>query len=249
MPLVIMVAGSLRAPGLAPPDGFELIPNPLWRFNYRAVFALIPMWTYLRNSLLVVAVAVPMTVLVASWAWFPIAVADAARRKRLIVVSMVVLMIPVSALWIPRFVLFRWTGVLDTLVPLVAPALMATTPFYVLVFALAYARIPRELFEAARLEGLSPFGIWRKVAWPLATPAAFAIALLAFIWHWSNFVDPLLYLSSESHFTVALGLRALQTLEPANHPILLAGSVLATAPPVLAFFAAQRAFFTRTLEV
>ncbi len=149
----------------------------------------------------------------------------------------------------PRFVMFRWLGLLDTLWPVIAPALMATTPFYVLLFALAYSRIPATLFEAARLEGLSPFAIWRKVAWPLAVPAAFAVAVLAFAWHWANFIDPLLYVSSPEKLTVSVGLRALQTLEPTNHPILLAASVMVTAPPVVAFLAAQRSFFTRTLGV
>jgi multiple sugar transport system permease protein len=159
------------------------------------------------------------------------------------------LMIPLSALWVPRFVMFRWAGLIDTLWPLMLPALMATTPFYVLLFALSYARVPKELYEAARLENMSPLAIWRRVAWPLAKPTAFAVAVLAFTWHWSNFVDPLLYLSSAENFTVTLGLRALQTLEPTNHPILLAGAVLVSLPPIIAFLAAQRSFFAKTLEV
>jgi ABC-type glycerol-3-phosphate transport system permease component len=188
-----------------------------------------------------------VTVLVASWAGFAIARAKGATRARLILFSVIAVMVPISALWVPRFVMFRWLGLVDTLVPLMAPAVMATTPFFVLVFAVVYARIPKELYEAAVLEGMSPLAIWRSVAWPLGRPAAFAIAVLAFVFHWSNFVDPLLYLSTESSFTVPLGLRALQTLEPTNHPILMAASVIAAAPAVIAFLAAQRAFFTKTL--
>ncbi len=248
-PLVFMILGSLRAPGLPPPDGFELVPQTTTPRNYETVFAFVPLGTYLVNSLILVAVAVPVTVLVASWAGFAIASATPRVRRRLVVLSVVALMIPLSALWVPRFVLFKWLGLIDTLWPLMAPALMATTPFYVLLFALAYSRIPPALFEAARLEGLSPFGIWRRVAWPLAVPSALAVAVLAFAWHWSNFVDPLLYLSSGDNLTVSLGLRALQTLEPTNHPILLAASVMVTAPPVIAFLLAQRSFFSRTLGV
>jgi multiple sugar transport system permease protein len=249
VPLAYMVAGSLRTPGLPPPDGIELLPSPLSWSNYRIVFDFVPLWSFLRNSLIVVAVAVPVTVLVASWAGFSIARARGAQRARLILISVIALMVPISALWVPRFVMFRWLGLVDTLVPLMAPSLMATTPFYVLVFALVYSRVPKELYEAALLEGMSPLTVWRTVAWPLGKPAAFAVAVLAFVFHWSNFVDPLLYLSSESSYTLPLGLRALQTLEPTNHPILLAASVIATAPAVIAFLAAQRAFFTRTLGV
>ena len=248
-PLVFMALGSLRAPGLPPPDGFELIPRDATWSNFKTVFAFVPLGRHLVNSLLVVAVAVPVTVVVASWAGFAIATATPRARRLLIGLSVVALMVPLSALWVPRFVMFRWAGLIDTLWPLMLPALMATTPFYVLLFALSYARLPKGLFEAARLENLSPFGVWRKVAWPLAKPTAFAVAVLAFTWHWANFVDPLLYLSSGERFTVPLGLRALQTLEPTNHPILLAGAVMVSLPPVIAFLAAQRSFFTKTLEV
>lgn len=246
-PLAFMVAGSLRQPGLPPPDGFELVPDPVQTRNYRDVTLFVPMWTYVRNSAIVVAVAVPVTVLVASWAGFAIATARRRTRRFLIALSLVCLMVPVSALWVPRFVMFEWAGILDTFVPLMLPALMATSPFYVLLFALVYARIPRELFEAAALERLSPLATWRRIAWPLARPAAFAVAMLAFVFHWSNFVDPLLYLSEQRLYTVPLGLRSLHALEPTLHPILLAASVVVTLPGVIAFFLAQRTFLSKTV--
>lgn len=246
-PLAFMVAGSLRQPGLPPPDGFEFVAEPVTARNYRDVTLFVPLWTYVRNSALVVAVAVPVTVLVASWAGFAIATARPGIRRWLIAASLVCLMVPVSALWVPRFVMFEWAGILDSFVPLMLPALMATSPFYVLLFALVYARVPRELYEAAALERLSPLATWRKVAWPLARPAAFAVAMLAFVFHWSNFVDPLLYLSEQSLYTVPLGLRSLHALEPTLHPILLAASVVVTLPGVVAFFLAQRTFLTKTV--
>jgi multiple sugar transport system permease protein len=249
LPLAFMAAGSLRTPGLPPPDGFEWLPSHLRFSNYETMFFFAPLWTFLRNSLIVVAIAVPITVLIASLAGFVIATATARTRRLLVGASLIALMIPTTALWVPRFALFRWVGLIDTLIPLMMPALMATTPFYVLLFALAYARIPRALFEAARLEGLSPAQVWRKVAWPLGKPVAFAVAVLAFAFHWSNFIDPLLYLSSEQSHTISLGLRSLAALEPTNHPILLAASVFAAAPPIIAFLIAQTAFFRDTLEV
>lgn len=249
VPLAFMILGSIRTPGLPPPDGFEVVPSEIRWANYETVFQLIPMRQMLINSLVIVAIAVPVTVLVASWAGYTIATARPRTQKRLIIISLVALMVPATALWVPRFVMFRWAGLTDTIWPLVAPALMATTPFYVLIFAFAYWRIPKELYEAARVEGLSDAGIWRKVAFPLAKPAAFAVAVLAFVFHWSNFIDPLLYISTEQRATASLGLRTLQTLEPTLHPILLAAAVIVTIPPVIAFLLAQRAFFTKTLEV
>lgn len=249
LPLVFMVVGSLRTPGLPPPEGFEWLPEPLRWANYDTVFNLVPLRDYLGSSLLVVAIAVPVTVIVASWAGFAIATAAPRARLRLIVISVAALMVPLSALWVPRAVLYRWLGIIDTPWSLIAPAAMATTPFYVLIFALAYARVPKPMYEAAQLEGLSPFAVWRRVAWPLARPAAFAVAVLAFVWHWSNFVDALLYISSSDQATLPLGLRALQSLEPTNYSLLLAASVMVTLPAVVTFLLAQRAFFTKTLEV
>ncbi len=249
LPVVFMFLGSLQAPGQPPPEGFDVVPEQAHWDNYRFVTLSVDLWGQMRNSLFVVAVAVPVTVLIASWAGF--VVATASRRARVIVVvtSVVALMIPASALWVPRFVMFRWLGLVDTLWALMTPALMATSPFYVLIFALAYSRIPGQLYDAARLEGLSPLKTWAQVAWPLAKPAAFAVAMLAFIFHWSNFIDALLYVSSESRQTLPLGLRALQTLEPTLHPLMLAGAAIATIPSLAAFLIGQRALFARTLDI
>ncbi len=248
LPLFFMLAGALRRPGLAPPDGFEWLPLIRTWSNYSFAGDIVPLGTYALNSLVVVAVAVPLTVLIASWAGFAIATAEPVTRKRLVVISIVALMVPLSALWVARAALYQAAGLIDTPLALIAPALMATTPFYVLIFALAYGRVPRNVYEAAELDGLSPLQIWARVAFPLAKPAAFAVAVLAFAWHWSNFTDALLYITTAERSTLPLGLRDLYSLEPTNHPILLAGAVLVTLPAVVAFLSAQRAFFTRTLD-
>jgi multiple sugar transport system permease protein len=249
MPLAFMVLASLRFPGLPPPDGFELIPDNPTFSNYDFIFLIVPLAKQIRNSLLVVSVAVPVTVLVASMAGFAIVHATPKVRRLLILLTVGAMMVPVSALWVPRFILFKWAGFTDGLFPLMAPALMGTAPFYILIFALAYSRLPRHIFEAAQLDGCSPLRMWWKVGVPLVKPATFAVAVLAFVTHWSNFVDALIYLTSAQFHTLPLGLRQLQTLEPQNFPILLAASVVATLPAVVAFLAAQRAFFTKTLDL
>jgi multiple sugar transport system permease protein len=112
----------------------------------------------------------------------------------------------------------------------------------VLLFYWSFKRLPPELFEAARLEGLGPLAIWRRVAMPLVRPVTVAVAVLAFVFTWGNFLDPLIFLSDQERFTVPLGLRALSVLDPTNFPLLLAGSVAATLPVVLAFLYVQRYF-------
>jgi multiple sugar transport system permease protein len=244
VPLAFMVSGSLRGTGLAPPRTPELIPRQPTLENYERAFELVDLARYTLNSLIVVALAVPLTLLVASWAGFAIARLPPRARGWLVAASLVALMVPVTALLVPRFALFSWLGLTNTYVPLVAPALIGTSPFYVLLFYWAFRRIPAELYEACRLEGLSPFTVWWRVALPLVRPVTVAVAVLAAVFTWSNFLDPLIYLFDERLFTLPLGLRSLAQLDRQDFPVLLAASVIATAPVVVGFLCVQR-FFLR----
>lgn len=249
VPLIFMALGSLRPPGLPPPGGFELLPEAPTFGNFEIASRFVPVARQIFNSSIVAAFAVPLSVLVASLTGFAIVRRADRFSKVVLAVVLVTWLIPTSLLWVPRFILFKNVGLTDSLIPLIAPALIATSPFYVLLFALAYRRIDPQIFEAARLDGWSEFSIWRLVAFPLAKATALAVAVLAFVVHWSNFADPLIYLSDTDLFTLPLGLRSLQTLEPANFPILLAAACMASLPPIFAFFLAQRALFSKTLEV
>jgi multiple sugar transport system permease protein len=242
LPLVYMVTGSLRKAGLPPPRSPELVPSPLAWDNYERAFELVDLPRYAVNSLIVAAFAVPLSVLVASWAGFAMSRLTGRSRTVLIAVSLTALMVPVTALLVPRFAVFKQLGLIDTYAPLIAPALIGMSPFYVLIFYWAFQRIPEELYEAARLEGLTALQTWRRVAMPLVRPVTFAVALLAFVVTWSNFLDPLIYVFDQERFTLPLGLKLLAQLDPQNFPLLLAGAVVATAPVVVAFLAAQRYF-------
>ena len=247
LPLFFMFSGSLRQAGLPPPRTPELIPSPLAWGNYDRAFDLVDIPRYTLNSLIVVAFAVPLTVLTASWAAFAMFRLPRRWAGALIVVSLVALMIPLTALLVPRFVMFRHLHLIDNpdwfpYIPLIAPAIMGTSPFYVLLYYWSFKRLPQELFEASRLEGLGPLSIWWRVAMPLVRPVTVAVAVLAFVFTWSNFLDPLIFLSEQEEFTVPLGLRALSVLDATNFPLLLAGSVAATLPVILAFLYVQRHF-------
>jgi len=164
-------------------------------------------------------------------------------RRWLIGLSVLMLFVPAAALWVPRVVLLRGLGLADTPLTVALLALAGTTPFYVLLFALAYSRIPASLLEAATLEGLSPLAVWRRIALPLARPAVVAVAALSGLYYWSTFMDPLTLVSSPENWPVSLGLRTLSEMETALYPIYLAAAVLVTAPALLAFGLAQRSFF------
>jgi multiple sugar transport system permease protein len=249
LPLVFMVTGSLRRPGLPPPRAPELVPRDPSLEAYRQAFDLVDLGRYALNSLLVAALVVPLSVLVASWAGFAMSRLPERHARGLVAASLVALMVPLTALLVPRFALFRALGLTDSYWPLVAPALLGFSPFYVLLFYWSFRRVPRELVEAARLEGLSPLRTWRRVAMPLVRPVTTAVALLVFVFSWGNFLDPLVYLFDERLFTLPLGLRALAQLDRQNFPLLLAGSVAATLPVLVAFLYLQRFFLEEGVRV
>jgi multiple sugar transport system permease protein len=247
LPLVFLVTGSLRKAGLPPPRTAELVPEDPTLENYRRAFELVDLARYTFNSALVVAIAVPLTLLFASWAGFAMARLPRRAAAWLVAASLVSLMVPITALLVPRFAIFSWLGLTNTYVPLVAPALIGMSPFYVLLFYWGFRRIPGELFEACRLEGLSPFTVWRSIGLPLVRPVTVAVAVLAAVFTWSNFLDPLIYLFDENLFTLPLGLRSLAQVDRQDFPLLLAGAVVATLPVIAAFLYVQRFFLNERL--
>ncbi|HEX5540403.1 MAG TPA: carbohydrate ABC transporter permease [Micromonospora sp.] len=239
-PLWFMVVGSLRPAGLPPPRTLELLPPEPTLAAYARLPQLIPLFTYLANSALVVALAVPLTVVVASLTGFGLRLLAPTARRRVLLGLLVVLLVPTTAVWATRFEVFRIAGVVDTYIPLLAPAALAVSPFLVLIYAWSFGGLPETQLEAARLEGAGWLAIWRRVALPQVRPATLAVAVLAFTFHWANFIDPLLYLHSGDRYTYPLGLQFLRLLNPTDWPLLMAGCVIATAPCVLVFLLAQR---------
>lgn len=240
IPLVWMISSSLRLPGLPPPRGIEWLPRPLAWENYQIIFQWIPLGRYLLNSLFVSTAAVLITLLVASWAGFGMAQLDYRVRRHLLTLSIGLLLVPLTAVWLTRFVLFNILGWTDTYLPLLAPALMGSNPFFMLLFYWAFRRLPSELYEAARLDGASPVTVWWWVGLPQIQPTTAAVAVLTFILYWNDFINPLLYLKSQRLYTLAIGVQQLQQLDRTNWPLLLAAAVVMTLPVIVMFLFIQR---------
>lgn len=243
LPLLVMVSGSLRRPGSPPPRSPELVPTDPSLTSYREAFELVDLGIQLRNSLLVSVVATAIAVASASLAGFVIA--RGTRRVAVVLIGLAVvgIVVPPTALLVGRFTLYRSIGMLDTYAPLVAPALYGVNSLGVLMFAWAFSRIPPSLFEMAEIEGVSPVTAWRRIAMPLSRPMTVAVATLAFVTTWNDFLSPLVFLTSQELFTVPLGLRSLQLVGGQDVPVLLAACVVATVPVMVVFLLGRRRLF------
>ena len=128
------------------------------------------------------------------------------------------------------------------------PAVAGGNPLFVLLFYWACWRIPPELYESARLDGAEAWTVWWRVAWPLVWPTTAAVALLAFVLYWGDFTTPVLYIFRPELYTLPIGLQLLRQMDDTNIPLLMAGSVLMTAP-VVVFVLLVQVLFLRDLSL
>lgn len=241
LPLIWMVTAALHPVGRPLPTtlSFSLDLTPA---NFSRVWRLVPLGRFTLNSLLVVLLAVPLTLVTSSWAGFSMAQLPKASQRRWIVLSLAVLMVPGVALWATRFFIYKELGWHNTVWALIAPAWMGSSPFFVLMFYRAFRRIPVAIYEAARLEGGGVLHNWWQIGLPIARPTAIGVALLSFILYWGDFISPLLYLRSESRYTLPVALQLLQQMSSSDWPLLMAGAVVATIIPVGLFLLLQPYF-------
>lgn len=242
LPPLWMAAASLYPPASPLPQSLRLLPAEPTLDNYGRVWTLTPIGRFALNSLLVVSLAVPLTLLFSSWAGYAMAQLPRPSQRRWVVLSLAVLMIPGIALWASRFLIYRQLGWLDSVLALIAPAFMGTSPFYVLMFYRAFRRIPAAIYDSARLDGAGILQSWWLVGLPLARPTAAGVALLSLLLYWGDFISPFLYLRRPDQYTLPVALQLLQQLERSNWSLLMAAAVLVSAVPVIVFLAMQPYF-------
>ena len=242
LPLWWVIVASLREPGLPPPNTVQWWPAaPFWD-NYPAIFRVVSFARYALNSAIVVAVAVPLTLITASLAGLGLAQLEGAWRRRVLMITIGLLIVPSASGWMFRFQLLRWLHLLDSLWALIVPALGASSPLFVLLFTWAFRHTPAEVYEAARLDGADGPTLWWHIALPLARPTVAAVTVLSFALYWSDFVGPVLYLYDPQTYTLPIGLQLLNQLDSTNWPLLMAASTILVLPALIMFLLIQRFF-------
>lgn len=245
LPFVWTIASSLKAPFelfLFPPKFFP--ETPQWE-NYVTIFRDFPFDRWYWNTFLVVILNTAGVLISSTMVAYGFSRFSFPGRNILFFVVIATLMLPAQVTLIPRFILFDKLGWLDTLLPLWAPAWFGGTAFAVFLLRQFMMGLPRELDEAAIMDGASYFRILWQILVPLCKPSLATLAIINSIAVWNEFLDPVVFLSSVENFTIAIGLWYFQAQPMVATPTahyLLAASVTSIIPPIVLFFAFQRYF-------
>jgi ABC-type glycerol-3-phosphate transport system permease component len=231
-----------------------LIPPILWPAqpqwgNYVRVFQVAPYWTFFQNTIIISASSAIGQVFSASLVGYGFARFRFPGRGPLFLLVLSTLMLPPELLMVPQFLLYKQLGWLDTWLPLIVPNFLGGGAFFVFLFRQFFMTIPLDIDEAGRLDGAGAFRIFWSLVAPLCAPAWAAAAIISFLSHWNDFINPLIYLNTLDKYTLSLGLAFFRTGgvgsmpsgEPREH-LLMAASVIMTAPVIVVFFALQRYF-------
>jgi len=218
-------------------------------YNYALVFERIPFGLFFRNTAVITILATLGSVISTTLVAYGFARRRFPAQEALFLVVLSTMMLPNEVTIIPKFILFKELGWIDTFWPLIVPDFLAVNAFYVFLMRQFMLTIPRDFDEAAMVDGASPLRILWSVLLPLIQPAMITVAILSFLAHWSDFFGPLIYLNSKENLTLSLGLRYFAStalsfndnVEPRDH-LLMAASLMAAAPAIALFFVAQRYF-------
>lgn len=241
MPLLWMVSSSLKPNYqiLAVPP--QWLPNPPRWQNYVEALTYVPFGRYILNTLAIAFLTIAGHLLSCSVVAYGFARLRAPGRNGLFLLMLATLMLPYPVIMVPLYILFKTLGWTNSILPLVVPAFFGH-PFYIFLLRQFFLTIPRDLEEAAYLDGANiPQVIWYIIL-PLSTPALATVVVFTFQGVWNDFLAPLIYLHDQALYTVTLGLSFFRSTYTVNWAYLMAASLVTVLPVVLIFLVAQRLF-------
>jgi ABC-type glycerol-3-phosphate transport system permease component len=245
IPFLWMVSGSLKSLNetfAVPP---HLIPEQ-WKWgNYPQALTYVPFARYFLNSALICTGTVVGTVLSCSLVAYSLSRVRWFGKTAVFAVVLASMMLPTQVTMIPVFVMFRRIGWIGTFAPLIVPSFFGSA-FFIFLVRQFFMTIPEELLDAARIDGASHFRIYSQIMIPLSVPVLMTTGLFTFFFAWNDFLGPLIYLTKEDMWTIAIGLSGFQSQHGWRWELLMAASVVFAAPTVLLYLFAQR-FFVRSI--
>jgi len=226
----------------------DLIPRPFTLNNYKRVLELLPFGRFLLNSMLLATVVPVISIVLASMAAYAFARLEFRGRDVIFMLLLGVMMLPGHVTLIPRYALMIKLGWVNRYIALIIPAVFSAS----LVFKIFFMRqhflsIPRELEEAALIDGCSQWGVWRNIMMPNSKPALAALAIIGFKTEWNSFLWPNIVINDFMKMPIQVGLTYLQSNAQSSWDILMAGTTIAIVPVILIFICFQQYFMAGSL--
>ena len=232
---------SLKSPNEVFSVPVRWLPGTFVWHNYVDIWSKSDMLTWIRNTLLLSVTVTFLQLLTGSFAAYGFARIKFPGRHVLFVLYVATIAVPWQSYMIPQFVLMSKAHLSNTLWSIIL--LQAFGAFGVFLMKQFYETIPEELSEAARLDGLSEYGIWRRIMLPLSVPALASLALLTFVTTWNDYLGPLIYLRDPNLWTIQLGLKSfVSSLYDADYSLMFAGLTISVIPIAVIFLLGQRFF-------
>lgn len=220
----------------------EWIPKPFRWDNFTRAFTVLPFGTFFLNTLIIVISTLIGTVLTSTIAAFGFSRIQWKGRDIVFAILLSSMMLPSAVTMIPSFLGWKWLGFYDTFYPLILPSFFGGGMFNIFLLRQFYMGIPRDFDEAAVVDGATYFQIYTRIIMPLSRSAVIVVALFTFLTSWNDFMGPLIYLKSDSRFTLALGLQMFQGTYSAQWDLLMAASATVVLPCVVVFLIGQKYF-------
>lgn len=242
LPFLWMLSLSLKSPGEMFQGNFSLWPEH-WHAveNYTQALTSAPLPRFLFNGALVCVLILALQLLICAPCAYALAKVRFAGREALFVLVLISLFIPHQVLALPLFVLCYKLGILDSYAALILPFIVS--PFGIFLLRQFFKTIPDDIVNAARLDGVSEFGMVWRIMVPMAMPAVTAFAIFSTVSHWNDLFWPLIVITSEQYMPPSQGVVSFHNSELGiQYGPLMAGAVMVVAPMVIAFLLAQRKF-------
>lgn len=241
LPFFWLVRSSLMTSGQI----FEMpplwIPSPFKFSNYTDALTTVEFGRFFKNTAFITLLCIIGAILSSSICAYSFARLQWPGRKLIFGLLLSSMMLPGAVTLIPTFIGWKLVGLINTYYPLILPAWFGSA-FDIFLLRQFYSTIPKELDEAAYVDGANHFTIYWRIILPLSKPALIVIGLFSFMNTWNDFMGPLVYLNEESKYTVALGLQMFQSLHSAQWHLLMAASMVVITPVIIVFFIGQRYF-------
>lgn len=219
---------------------FVWIPeNPRWS-NYVDIWTKIPFATFVKNTVFLTIVVTILQLLTSSFAAYSFAKLHFKYKNLLFMAYIATIAMPWQVYMVPQFIMMRSFGLNDKLLAMIC--LQAFSAFGVFLMRQFYMGIPDSLCEAARIDGMSEYGIYAKIMLPLSKPAISTLTIFTFVNTWNDYLGPLIYLKTESHKTIQLGLKMFIGQYSSEYGLIMAGSVLSLIPVLIVFLSLQKYF-------